>query len=428
MYVLPTDLSLIKQVSKLEEVFFGSPKKYEGELVNSFDSLDLNNQAEGGSENLGAKNEETCLKKIQCEDEKTAIEDISIKNECEDGKFLIGNSKNPIKPRMPQESKWDLSTNNRKTLSKEHIKLSTGLLPPSNSSQGGETSSAPVNARVNQDKTVCQIAMLRATDQLSKALCASKQHLLTLHTYDDLEKSFSEWSLCKEAEGKNESSPSGVNHENRDWWPSANVVLTAANLQLQELRENALKKPGECEDVKYDLKSTLSDDSSYHQKKSIPKSQKRFNGKSGGKSQFNMTSKSHVSPASQNDSCWLWDESSKLYYIWDEMNSYYYLYNPDINCHFIWESGLNRYYKWDIASQKYRLWDCEANCYCDKSNVNLNDRNRLDGHSDTVFPRDSSDQSYISWFSMWNKQIRQMSLQVYQAEYLKNLLSQSGNP
>ncbi|XP_034232199.1 DEAD-box ATP-dependent RNA helicase CshA-like [Thrips palmi] len=425
VYVLPADLSLIKHVSKLEDVFFGSHKKCEGDLVSKLENLDLTVEDEGVSENLGPKIGEVCLNKRQSEDEKAAHEDVNIPVKCEGEKMSMGISKNPKGTKREEECKSNLKVPGGNTLSKECSKVSTCSLL--SSSHATEASCALANSAPNLGKTVSETALQRATDQLSKALCAPKQKSLTLCTYEDMEKSFNEWSLSTKG-SKIESSSSGNNNDFKDWWSSANLVLTAANLQLQELRENGLKKPSEFEAVQHDPEYTSSDESVYQPKKNIPKTQKKKSkGKTGGSSQTNMASKYQTLSTSPQDTPWLWDESSKLYYIWDELESCYYLYNPDLKCHFKWESGLNRYYKWDTVSQKYRLWDCETSCYCDTRNLNLNDANSFGYHSDMSFPRNQLDQNYISWFSMWSKQIRQMSLQVYQAEFLKNLMGQGHN-
>lgn len=423
VYFLPADLSLIKQVSKLQDVFFGSHKNCEGELVSSLGSLDLNVEIEGTSKNLGGKIDLICPKTFQEEAKTAANEDMNISDTNDIEKISTETVKKSIVPEKEDDCKPKPVTHRGNAPAKEPIQVSTLSTSTTGATQA---SYETVIGRANQDKTVSETAMTRATDQVAKALCAPRHCLPTLYTYEDIEKSFAKWSLSEEGR-KNETPASGNNLKFKDWWSSANVVLTAADLQLQELRENSLKQQGQSEDVKYDPETTSSEDSSYHRKKIITKSRKIKSKRESGERPTSKMPKCRVSSTAQNDTPWLWDETSKLYYIWDEMNSCYYLYNPDLRSHFKWESGLNRYYKWDTVCEQYRLWNCEASCYCDTNQVNLNNDNSFQDSSNSAFPRNSMDENYINWFLMWNKQIKQMSLQVYQAEYLKNVLSQGQN-
>lgn len=424
VYTLPSDLSLIKKGHNLENVFYGSFKKPTGDQLIS-DSFKMQAENVIGGEPV-LENENHVDKNLKCQSEciVTGEEDTRNNNTTEKQiKLTNGNVECQVEPNCEESSKAG-----SKNAITEELKESS----PEAKDRNLPTSSTIVNT-----KSRLEIAVQQAATELSKVLCTSKRQALTFHSFEDLETMCSSW-IPDGKKCENEPAQPEENLKFQDWWTSANTVLTAANLQLQELKESTLKKSDSSKDVKCEVLYSSSEDSIYQPKKGSQKTEKkkssRRNVKSSSRHKIGSSSnpKDHgdkVPAASQDDASWLWDESSKLNYIWDKDLSCYHLYNPELNCYFKWEPGSNKYYKWDTVSQNFKLWDCESGSYYN-SNARSHSVNEPEfpmGNSFAPQSRNMLDQNYLGWFAMWNKQIRQMSTQVYQAEYFQNLFGKFHN-
>lgn len=417
VFSLPSELSLIKQEGTVHNIFFGQSLNCEGESIKEDESKSTTVNV--SSEDLKSKSEnvssDTLELKTEIDCPKQPTPDID--------SFISGELNSKIKGVVLE----DLDSG-RETISKQQGNSQREELKESHMSSHQSATALPQNLFC--DKNRRQVAVENAKKHLSEALCNSETVYPTFHTFEELDTLCSNWSLVNKDRNLLASAPEAMT-KSKDWLISADIVMTAANLDLQELREKALRKSKHCEDIK----SQTSDESSEQpptlkQKKTYAEPSKhkarKLSKKNPSSHQNEKRSHHHKSFADHEDSSheWLWDNSSNLYYIWDTTYSCYHLYNPNLNCHFKWEPQKNQYFKWDEVSKTYVLWNCEFNRYeGTKSSSNLADKSRFVNENTSGCSSSELNENYLSWFTLWNKQLKQIHDQVYQAEYLKNMCS-----
>lgn len=388
VYTLPTELNLIKQEKKQQTVFF-APSSEQGS--------DCSSSRQQDTESGSTRREDTILA-----DEDAVIPDA--KEECE---FKNEGSVRDSFQKMKASEEFKT----KGTVSEENCEKNGNFVfvPKQVETDATQILTLKVNTRK-------EVAVQKASTHLSQVLCAPKRELLKWQPFEELQKMLSDCTLQDE-DSTHKVLSSEVAPEKKDWWPSASIVLTAANLHLQELRDASRRKTDPRENVGNEISDTSSESivntsmkRDYNQDTRKKSRSKLKNSSSHTRfSQKRQAADSHG--ATRESFNWLWDESSKLYYVWDTAAKFYHLYNPYSDQYFKWEPQLNRYFKWDSSSGIYELWNCETGCYHsnkDKNNVRS---------SSTL------DENYANWFALWNKHLKQMSWQIYQVEYLRNMVS-----
>ncbi|KAK3912902.1 putative ATP-dependent RNA helicase DDX20 [Frankliniella fusca] len=413
VYTLPDDLSLIKETGKLTEIFFGPQES-------ALNKCHLGQEEEVNRHNLSNSSDQEDHKIPSSNDIKEQLADTDIicgKETC--AEFKANVNEETVRREISQDVKDSTVI---KGLGGPFQKLFDKI---------GEKSNVPTSRRDG--------VVQHASAQLSEVLCMPNcREGRKFCSFEELAKTYSDWMDSNDSCNV-EGVSSAKDEKNPEWWSSANILLTAAKLQLQELKERAVARPvhsQHAEDLSSDSSQKESGEKDQEDavmktcRKKTKKKQKKF---SHQKQQKGQTSPPHkVSESSDvRGSTWLWDESSKLYYYWDSSFSCYHLYNPDLESYFKWELGSDRYFKWDPLIHQYRLWDCASNCYLDTKEPKFKATNSTAFPSNSTKPSkarcDSQNQNYVQWFSLWNKHVRQMTWQVYQAEYLKHLCEKFHN-
>lgn len=417
VYALPSDLSLIKKDGQFLDIVFGP----------SLSVLD------NPSENNGEVNEphspDGVGPEVQKTDSSTNVEKVEMKTEVQNlieinAESAETKSLSNLKEGNPGREIPKSSSESTQNVVVEGYCLKTV----------GQHGPKAIECDSRKDEAIQQ-----ASAQLNEVLCMSKPNVnVGLRSLEELEENYTHWIAGNNKDYSREVTSLTNELKIPDWWASANLVLTAAKLQLQELKESSVSRSNLNE-----LVGNYSSDSSEERgservqekitKKVCGKKEKKLKGGSYHKKSKSKADTHCSGLSSQNNretlelqgSTWLWDESSKLYYLWDSSLSVYHLYNPELECYFKWEPGTDRYFKWDNLLQEYRLWDCASNCYCGtKETTSKEAKSKFlsaNSNKNTESTGHVYNQNYVQWFSLWNKHLRQMSWQVYQVEYLNNL-------